>query len=383
MRKTRVLVLIDWFRPGFKAGGPIQTVANLVCALQEDIEWFILTSDKDFGESNPYPGIESGTWTDWEGKAWVWYCRSDEIPSRLVVSFVAKIKPDVVYFNSLFSPGFTLAPLRSLKRLKKRPRLVLAPRGMLNPGALALKKWKKKAFLLAARATRFFSGVEFQATFQQEKEAIHARFGQKVRVHLVPNLPSADLQELVMLPKEPGNLKLVFLGRISRMKNLDFLLNVLRQVKFQCELSITGPREDEVYLKMCENLGNALPTEVTVTWNEGIRPEEVVSRISEGHLYVLPTLGENFGHSIFEAFLAGRPVLISDLTPWRNLAPQGLGWDLPLSNPEKWSEVLNEAAAWDQAEFEKRARVAHQFAANYLKRGEDRQKSLNLFVNGS
>lgn len=66
---------------------------------------------------------------------------------------------------------------------------------------------------------------------------------------------------------------------------------------------------------------------------------------------MLPTKGENFGHAIFEALNLGKPVLISDQTPWRNLSAAGAGWDLPLDSQDAFVEALQEALAWNQATY--------------------------------
>ena len=63
-----------------------------------------------------------------------------------------------------------------------------------------------------------------------------------------------------------------------------------------------------------------------------LKPKEVCDVILDSHLLFSPTTGENFGHAIFEAFALGRPVLISDQTPWINLIDIGVGYDLPLDN---------------------------------------------------
>ena len=51
---------------------------------------------------------------------------------------------DLVYLNSVFSPLFTMLPLLSqrLRLIPCRP-ILLAPRGELAPGALAIKPLKK------------------------------------------------------------------------------------------------------------------------------------------------------------------------------------------------------------------------------------------------
>ena len=76
------------------------------------------------------------------------------------------------------------------------------------------------------------------------------------------------------------------------------------------------------------------------------------------HLFFFPTLGENFGHVIIEALVAGCPILISDQTPWRNLETAGVGWDIPLDQPEKFTELLQQCVDMDNAsmqEFSARA----------------------------
>jgi glycosyltransferase involved in cell wall biosynthesis len=94
----------------------------------------------------------------------------------------------------------------------------------------------------------------------------------------------------------------------------------------------------------------------------------VITTIRQHHLIVLPTTGENFGHSIFEAMQAGRPVLISDKTPWQGLREKNAGWDLSLSDPELFTKAVEDASAWTQKEFDAFANgawnVAHDFISN-------------------
>jgi glycosyltransferase involved in cell wall biosynthesis len=65
-------------------------------------------------------------------------------------------------------------------------------------------------------------------------------------------------------------------------------------------------------------------------------------------LFFLPTLGENYGHSIAEAMLSGVPVLIADTTPWRDLTALKLGADLPLNNPKAFADFISTLVSLDQ-----------------------------------
>ena len=69
--------------------------------------------------------------------------------------------------------------------------------------------------------------------------------------------------------------------------------------------------------------------------------EQVGAALREQDLFFLPTLGENYGHVVQEALLAGCPVLLSDTTPWRGLADRGVGWDLPLDDVAGFRAVLD------------------------------------------
>ena len=56
------MILVDWYSPGYKAGGPIQSCVNIVNALYKYYDIYVLTSDTDHGETQPYAGIESNKW---------------------------------------------------------------------------------------------------------------------------------------------------------------------------------------------------------------------------------------------------------------------------------------------------------------------------------
>ena len=58
----KVLVFIDWFYPAFKAGGPITSISNMISLLSKDLDFFIVTSDRDLIDSSSFKGIKLDTW---------------------------------------------------------------------------------------------------------------------------------------------------------------------------------------------------------------------------------------------------------------------------------------------------------------------------------
>ena len=68
------------------------------------------------------------------------------------------------------------------------------------------------------------------------------------------------------------------------------------------------------------------------------------------NLMFLPTLVENFGHAIVESLYFETSVLISDLTPWKNLEAFGVGWSIPLSEECRFISAIEQMPKMDRRE---------------------------------
>lgn len=352
-RRPVVLTFSDYYRPGFKGGGAPRALANLVERLGEEFEFLLVTRDRDIGDPIPYPRVEKNVWTR-VGKALVWYLPAKRYSVRRVVDLMRKTPCDVLYFNSLFSRKFTLVPLCLWRLgLSRSYRAVLAPRGELGRGALSLKRYRKLAFLHGARALRIFQGVTWQASSAHEKADIELWF-RGAAVTIAPDLPAAaattDASEGRM-PKIAGELRLVFLSRIARVKNLNQALQMLRFVRGDIAFDIYGPKEDLRYWAECERVIETLPRNINVRYMGAVPHETVPKLLGSYHLLYFPTLGENFGHAMVEALASGCPVLTSDRTPWRDLQSAGAGWDVPLEDAARFVETLQQCADMGADDF--------------------------------
>ena len=85
------------------------------------------------------------------------------------------------------------------------------------------------------------------------------------------------------------------------------------------------------------------------------------SAITAAHVLYMPSMGENFGHTLLEALSAGRPLLISDRTPWRDLERQHVGWDLPLNELSAFTRTIQRLIDMDQTEFDQWSEGAFQY----------------------
>ena len=349
-RRLRILAVVEWYPPAYKAGGPIRSVHNLVQLLraQTNHHLEVVCGDRDLGSDSPLEGIQTDTPLQQDGvvltyrsstsrKWWLDKLRSTE----------GSPGPDVVYLNSLFSVPFALHPLMAARALGIP--VVLAPRGMLGAGALAIKPFKKRVFLRVARALGWFRKVRWHASTEVERGEILAHFPSAC-VHIALNVPLVQANALAL--KSEGLVTWIMLGRVQQKKNLHFALEALQHVDLKgrrLRVDLVGPAEDEAYLQKL--LGMSKPG-LEVRHVGAVPPHELGPLWERSHALLMPTTHENFGHAVVEAWAHGRPVLLSDQTPWRGLSDAGLGWDLPLDQAA-WVRGMEEALDWQGETWQK------------------------------
>jgi glycosyltransferase involved in cell wall biosynthesis len=144
-------------------------------------------------------------------------------------------------------------------------------------------------------------------------------------------------------------------------------------------LSIYGPKEDELYFQKCKEVSLTIQDNVSIAFHEEVEHEKIQHIIQKHHVFILPTLGENFGHSIFESFASGRPVIISDQTPWRNLENKMVGFDLPLNEKGLWISSISKFVDMDQLTYDSWCKHAHQFGVDFINSTNLKNKYIQLF----
>ena len=151
---------------------------------------------------------------------------------------------------------------------------------------------------------------------------------------------------------------------ITEKKNLHLILQALQSISFQIELDIYGPIKDHDYWKSCQKIYTELPANCKVSYKGPINPVEVQYTLQQYHAFVLPSKGENFGHAIYEALSVGRPVIISEFTPWNELKAKAAGWNSALMSQELYNSIL-ELKKMSQDEFNLYCENALIVANNY------------------
>lgn len=356
-RKPVILVPTPFFPPAYKAGGALKSVANLVAALSDRYEFRVHAYDRDIDGAPNGVGDRQAI-----GGSTVFFHDPPTVGVRSMHGWMDGV--DLIYLNGFFERAFSLkvAATRRFHAAARSTPMLIAPRGEVFEEALRLKPVKKAIGMRAIRALGLYADAAWHASNELEVAAVRrtaARLGQhEPVVFAASDIAGADAS--LHDPPERETPRLVFFSRISRKKNLDFALRLLGEVSTPISLDIIGPREDPGYWRECEAIIASLPPRHQVRHLGEVEPRAVAATLSAYDLYLLPTISENFGHTIQEALAAGLPALISDQTPWRGLEADGAGWDLPLVE-KRFADAVERFAAMPRAE-----RIAMRAAARRL-----------------
>ncbi len=174
-------------------------------------------------------------------------------------------------------------------------RLIITPSGSYDPVRLKYHAWKKR---LASPIDRWClrRAALVQATSLEEAAWIRAFEPRVKRIVVIP--PGEDVSPCApSAPKEePSQKRLLYLGRRHPLKGLALLEEAAKglPIELDCQSTVFGEEKD-AHFAACDAL-------------------------------CLPSLSENFGLVVAEALAHGKPVIVTDATPWAQVEPNRCGW---------------------------------------------------------
>lgn len=359
MKKKRIMIPIGGYFPSTDSGGPAVSMENFCELLGEELDCYILTNTREMPEAARKKGVTEN-WTI-RGKSHVYYLQMKHLRTKYMEAVIRGVKPDIIYLQSFFNACFTIPCLRIAKKYKIK--VILAPRGELYKEALD-KKYKKIPYILCLRALGLLKDVSYHATSNEEKQFIMHWLGvDSGKINVIRNVPSFHVNK-TKREKESGKIKLVYMARICRHKNLDVALKCLRNIKGNVEYHLYGIMEDESYWDACKKIIQTLPENITVTYHGNAEHSEVPKILKHYHGFFMPTKHENFGHAIVEAMLNSCPVIISDQTPWQDLNKKGVGWVCNLYQEQEFVQAVQEFTDMDQKRYDELINRLQDYAGN-------------------
>ena len=189
----------------------------------------------------------------------------------------------------------------------------------------------------------------WHATSEKEYHEIRAA-GYRQPVALVPigmDLPDVTRSRVERVDRVEGNRKVVFFGRLHKVKGVDRLVRAWEQVvRDGWELVIAGPD-----CGMLEELKSIVAERKLprVSFVGEINGHAKYAFLADADIYVLPSDTENFGITVAESLASGTPVIASQGTPWEGLEREKCGRWVPIG-VEPLAAALKELMAMSDAE---------------------------------
>lgn len=325
----RVLHVTPYFAPAFQYGGPPRSVLGLCKGLQHagiDVEVLTTTANgqADFNPSPP-PGVE------YEGVR-VHYVRRG-FPRRLFGGRLRKPltealeRVDVCHVHGLWNIPEWRAT--SLARAQAVP-YVLSPRGMLQPGALRQRSWRKQIAYSWIERSSIRDASLLHATSDAEA-AVLRRHRDDDAVIVAPNGVTVPPASASSRFRERQGISrdafvIIFLGRIHPIKRIDLLIaafEILRADNIDVHLVIAGPDERGDLAGLMRSVeAHADRVHATGALDE----DEKWEALRDADVAVQCSDSESFGLAIVEAMAAGLPVVVSRTCPWPEIETRQCGF---------------------------------------------------------
>ncbi|MFL2579342.1 MAG: glycosyltransferase [Parvicellaceae bacterium] len=374
----KILIFIDWYIPAYKAGGPIISVKNIIDHLSTQFDFYIITSNLDIDKKKVTDDSDLNKWISRKNYEII-YLNSKNQNIAFYNKIINDLHPEIIYLNSFFSYKFSILPILVSRKNKYNIKIILAPRGMLGDGALKIKRFKKVCFLKFMKFIGFYSNIHWHASTNNESVEIQNFFGTNSKITIAQNLSTINEKLKFKVGKlEDGFLTILYLSRVSKKKNLFFLIQsiILSEKKSKIKLKIIGFCEDELYFKSCIDLINENQIDYELL---GTVPHEQLPKYYlSSDIFCLPTLHENYGHVIVEALSYGLPIIISQNTPWRNLENNKVGFDLPLLS-SSFSSKIDYFFSMDDSAFSTYSKNAINFYKDINPINKLVKDNINLF----
>ncbi len=248
------------------------------------------------------------------------------------IDFLFKSKRDLLVFQGVYSLHFILFDLFLLKRIKS----IIMPRGDYIPHKDDIwavpSRFRKilywnvfiKRRILRANKLVFSSELELKR-YQRMNVVLE-------NIHIIPD--SINLQTRFGIKNnnvwETKNSKLImYVGRISPEKNIEFLLDVLSKLH-QTEdnlknykLLIVGPVSKSKYSEFLLNKIEKMNLIENVIFKYSTNSTELSQLYQNCSVVLLPSHIESFGLTVLESLYFGKNIIVSDCTPWK-------GWNMEL-----------------------------------------------------
>jgi glycosyltransferase involved in cell wall biosynthesis len=159
---------------------------------------------------------------------------------------------------------------------------------------------------------------------------------------------------------DPTDLKLLYVGRVSKEKNMPFLAKAFKHlvdVRPDIRLIVVG---DGPYLSEMKTSLTGLPA----TFTGFLSGEDLAQAYASSDLFIFPSTTDTFGNVVLEAQASGLPVIVTDEGgPKENLVPDKTGFVVSTENDHTFIKAVLKLANNPQL-LKKMKRHAREYMEN-------------------
>jgi len=142
--------------------------------LRSDVyEFKIFCSNKDL-DGSPLTNVEFDKWINYNANTRVWYSSKNNL-LPLIKKEIKAAAPDLLFITGIYSWQFNFKPLLFCRSVKK----IIFVRGMLHPGELSQKEFKKKLSLQLWKLLGLHKKIFFMLRMKKKKNASNRFLVQK------------------------------------------------------------------------------------------------------------------------------------------------------------------------------------------------------------
>ena len=353
----RICLVSSSFHPATFYGGPISATWGLSKKLAENgYEIYVSTTNANGDEKL---SVESNHFLEKENHVFVKYY-NEQIINKFSFSFLFGIwfdikKSDIVYIQYLFHYTVLFSLLFSVFQKKK---IVVCPRGSFSFFTLNNKFILIKLLWLNFFVKPFIKKIIWQAcSYLEEKDILNKFPNADVKV-INDGIDYEAFQNSILVSRNEllnkftgitfNDVSNIFfsMGRLHKIKGFDVLIdafNLLLEKDKYAKLIIAGG--DDGVGKKLENQIKKLNLSSSVFLIGAVNFEDKKLLLNNCDYFTLASEFESFGIVIAEALSCGKPVVVSNKTPWKDIKINNCGilaYNEKTSFNDAFSKIINE-----------------------------------------
>jgi glycosyltransferase involved in cell wall biosynthesis len=238
--------------------------------------------------------------------------------------------PDLVHLHGIWSPGLAR---RWWHWHKLRVPCMVTVHGMLEPWALAHKKWKKQVAWHGYQRLILNRCSLLHATSVREAANLR-KLGLKPPIAMIPW--GIEGQGTSNVEHRTSNIEhskrtVLFVGRIYPVKGLPLLVEAWAKIRpVGWKMKIVGP-DEAGHLAEVEAMVRRAGLENEFEFTGALERDDLRRVYRSADLLIAPSHTENFGMAIAEAMAHSLPVITTHGAPWKLLDEERCGWWVPVS----------------------------------------------------